>query len=171
MSNRQAQFSRQKTWFFAFAMAIGSVVLLVDVASEAWSGLSDSVVSGFYGHLLREILAACLLTAGALTAIFHLFRLELTAESSQKELRLLRQDFDRILRERFAGWKLTRSEIDVAMLTVKGLSISQIAEARHTQSGTIKAQLSSIFHKAGVASRTELLSVFIDEMLDTGSSG
>ena len=59
--------------------------------------------------------------------------------------------------------------MDVALLTIRGLSICRIAELRHTQQGTIKAQLSAIFRKAGVSSRTELLAMFMDELLDFGS--
>lgn len=57
-------------------------------------------------------------------------------------------------------------ERNIAMYMLKGLSISEIATARATAEGTIKAQSSSIFRKTGVNSRTELMSLFMDEFLD-----
>ena len=69
------------------------------------------------------------------------------------------------MEDRFDDWSLTPSERDVAMLAIKGLSIAEIAEARQTKNGTIKAQSNAICRKAGVSGRPQLLSLFIDELM------
>jgi DNA-binding NarL/FixJ family response regulator len=51
-------------------------------------------------------------------------------------------------------------------LSIKGLSIADIAAARSTREGTVKAQLNAIYGKAGVAGRHQLLGLFIDELVD-----
>ena len=81
-------------------------------------------------------------------------------------LRLLRGEMDHFVRNKFTHWGLSPAERDIATYMLKGLSISEIATARATAEGTIKAQSLSIFRKTGVNSRTELMSLFIDEFLD-----
>ncbi|MEM9577081.1 MAG: helix-turn-helix transcriptional regulator [Pseudomonadota bacterium] len=68
----------------------------------------------------------------------------------------------------FESWGLTSAERDVATLSLKGLKISEIAEYRGSREGTVKAHLNSIFTKAGVSSRTELLATCLDSFIDLG---
>ena len=46
---------------------------------------------------------------------------------------------------------------------VKGLSVEDLASARNVASSTVKVQLSSIYKKFGVKSRSELLAILLDE--------
>jgi DNA-binding CsgD family transcriptional regulator len=71
-----------------------------------------------------------------------------------------------LLNERFTEWGLTPSERDVAWFSVKGMSIAEIARLRETSEGTVKAQSNAIYRKAGVSGRTQLLSVFIEDLMD-----
>lgn len=66
-------------------------------------------------------------------------------------------------------WGLTSSERDVAILSLKGLKISEIAEYRNSREGSIKAHLNAIFRKADVSSRTELLATCLESFIDLGS--
>jgi DNA-binding CsgD family transcriptional regulator len=84
----------------------------------------------------------------------------------ENQLRQLSGAFAELLEERFGQWSLTPSEREVAWLTVKGLSIADIARIRQTSEGTVKAQSNAIYRKAGVSSRTQLLSLFIEDLLD-----
>ena len=76
--------------------------------------------------------------------------------------------FHELLEKHFEEWGLTASERDVALLAIKGLSIAEIAEIRQTASGTVKAQSNKIYAKAGVSGRPQLLSVFIEELMNDG---
>ncbi|WP_421747221.1 helix-turn-helix transcriptional regulator [Cognatishimia sp.] len=69
----------------------------------------------------------------------------------------------------FETWSLTSSERDVALLSLKGLKISEIAEYRNSREGTIKAHLNAIFRKANVSSRTELLATCLESFIELGS--
>jgi DNA-binding CsgD family transcriptional regulator len=71
-----------------------------------------------------------------------------------------------ILNERFDDWGLTPAERDVALFAIKGLSIADIAQMRSTSEGTVKAQTNAIYRKAGVTGRSQLLSLFIDDLMD-----
>ena len=65
----------------------------------------------------------------------------------------------------FEEWGLSEAEKDIALLTIKGMTISEISEIRHTKQSTIKTQSSAIYRKAGVASRSQLVSLLIEELL------
>ena len=84
----------------------------------------------------------------------------------ESRLRQVSGAFAALLEERFAGWGLTRSERDVAWFTIKGLSIAEIARLRGTSEGTVKAHSNAIYRKAGVSGRTQLLSLFIEDLMD-----
>jgi DNA-binding NarL/FixJ family response regulator len=46
------------------------------------------------------------------------------------------------------------------------LSIADIARLRQTSEGTVKAQSNAIYRKAGVNGRTQLLSLFIEDLME-----
>lgn len=73
--------------------------------------------------------------------------------------------FLELLEESFQRWALTPSEREVALLSIKGLSIAEIAELRQTRAGTVKAQCAAVYRKAGVGGRAELLSHFIEDLM------
>jgi DNA-binding CsgD family transcriptional regulator len=84
------------------------------------------------------------------------------------ELRVQRASslFADLLEERFAQWGLTPSERDVAWFALKGMSIAEIATLRGTSEGTVKAQSNAIYRKAGVSGRAQLLSLFIEDLME-----
>lgn len=88
-----------------------------------------------------------------------------TAHAHEK-LRRASTAFGEMLEERFQGWGLTRAERDVAMFAIKGLSTAEIATLRATSEGTVKAQTAAIYRKAGVSGRSQLLSLFIEDLVD-----
>jgi hypothetical protein len=57
----------------------------------------------------------------------------------------------------------------VALFAIKGLSTQEIAALRATSEGTVKAQTNAIYRKAGVNGRPQLLSLFIEDLLDAGA--
>jgi DNA-binding CsgD family transcriptional regulator len=83
----------------------------------------------------------------------------------EDQLRLASGAFMDVLEERFARWALTPAERDVALFAIKGMSTQEIAGLREVSEGTIKAQTNAIYRKAGVSGRTQLLSLFIDDLM------
>jgi DNA-binding CsgD family transcriptional regulator len=117
-------------------------------------------------YLIFEALAVVVLTYCVLLLFGYVRFLNARAEESIETISLLRGQFQRILEERFDSWELTGAERDVAMLIVKGLSQAEIAEIRGVSVGTVKAQSGALFKKTGVSSKSELMSVLLDEFLD-----
>ena len=66
--------------------------------------------------------------------------------------------------EQLDRWGLTKSEKEVALLLLKGLSTKEIAEIRETSEKTISQQASSIYHKAKIQGRVELSAYFLEDL-------
>lgn len=114
---------------------------------------------------ILEIAAAVGLVAGLGMGVV-LFRRTL-AERNQAQERLRRASgaFMVLLDERFREWALTPAERDVALFAIKGMSTAEIATLRATSEGTVKAQTNAIYRKAGVTGRSQLLSLFIEDLM------
>jgi DNA-binding CsgD family transcriptional regulator len=91
----------------------------------------------------------------------------LTRRNNHVESRLMAAsgEFHQLIREHFDKWQLSSAEAEVALFTIKGMSNTEIAELRGTSEGTIKAQNNAVFRKAGVSNRSQLLGVFVDELV------
>ncbi len=74
--------------------------------------------------------------------------------------------FQRTIERHFDQWGLSPAERDVALLAIKGVTISEIARMRNSREGTVKAQNAAIYRKAGVSGRAELITVLIEELIE-----
>jgi DNA-binding CsgD family transcriptional regulator len=117
---------------------------------------------------LMEIGAAVGLVIGVGLGAILLVRTLRRNRAVESRLRQLSGAFASLLEERFTAWKLTPSERDVAWFTIKGLSIAEIARLRGTSEGTVKAHSNAIYRKAEVSGRTQLLSLFIEDVMESG---
>lgn len=136
----------------------------------------SDILSAFFGFSttplpweireVMEIFAAFGLVVGVVLGAV-LLRIA-TADRRHAELQLRRASsaFMQLLAERMAEWGLTPAERDVALFAIKGLSTAEIAALRATSEGTIKAQTNAIYRKAGVTGRAQLISLFIDDLID-----
>jgi DNA-binding CsgD family transcriptional regulator len=87
------------------------------------------------------------------------------SERAEERLAELSGAFLETVNRQFSDWGLTAAERDVAFCLVKGLSTLDIAGLRKTSEGTVKAQMNAVYRKARVANRAQLVSLFIDDLL------
>jgi DNA-binding CsgD family transcriptional regulator len=113
-----------------------------------------------------EIGAALGLVIGLVLGAVVLRNILRQSRAMELQLRAASSAFMDLLQERFTAWGLTPAERDVALFAIKGLSTQDIAQLRSTSEGTVKAQTTAIYRKAGVTGRPQLLSLFIDDMMD-----
>jgi len=116
-------------------------------------------------HELIEIGAAIGLISGVIMGWIVLRSSRRRMAAAENVARAASGAFMELVEERFVEWKLTPAERDVAMFALKGLSLSEIAALRQTSEGTVKAQSNAIYRKAGVTGRTQLLSLFVDDLM------
>lgn len=85
---------------------------------------------------------------------------------AEEKLRRARSAFMELAEQRFEEWSLSPAERDVALFSIKGMSVAEIAALRGTSEGTIKAQAAAVYRKAKVGNRHQLLSLFIEDLFD-----
>lgn len=141
---------------FFFVSDILLAVLRVPIGPIPWVYREVMEIGAALGLVLGVVLGAILVRA-SLRRTRH----------AEQALRAASGAFMDLVAERFDDWSLTPAERDVALFALKGLSISEIAELRNTSQGTVKAQTNAIYRKAGVNGRPQLLSLFVDDLMDT----
>ena len=116
-------------------------------------------------HLVLEILANLGLLAGITFEAAYLRQILRRQEHTERALSVASGALQEVVQSYFADWKLTPSEADVAGFTIKGLSIAEIASLRGSAEGTVKTHLNSIYRKAGVSGRAQLVNLLIEELM------
>jgi DNA-binding CsgD family transcriptional regulator len=91
--------------------------------------------------------------------------------AAEAKLQRASSAFMDLVQQRFDEWALSPAERDVALFAIKGMSVAEIAGLRGTSEGTVKAQAAAVYRKAGVASRHQLLSLFIEDLFDPALHG
>lgn len=142
-----------------------SVFFAVDVVVDVSTGEGNGLVASV--HLIVETIAT-------LSILFSLvFLRDYIRMNGEREAEILdslselKKGLNHLILKRIDELCLTPAEAEVAVLTIKGLSILEIAELRNTSSGTVKAQQHSVYQKAGVKSRAELILNCIEEVTDS----
>lgn len=156
------------TFFIVIAL-----LTFADIAFDYSEGVS-------FRHLLVEFLVLFICMVG-----FHLYfdrvRLSYKLNEDQKkqiqnekltaqqellsvktELFSYKNQFKHELEHQFKLWKFTPSESEVAIFLLKGLSLKEIADARHSNEKTVRAQCTSIYKKSSLKGRSQLSSYFLD---------
>ena len=73
--------------------------------------------------------------------------------------------------KQFNVWALSKSEVEVGMLMLKGLSHQEIANIRSTSERTIRDQARAVYRKSGLAGRSELSAFFLEDLLPPHDAG
>jgi len=146
------------------ALQVLSAVFFISDILSAHIGIWTTPLPWELRELL-EIAAALGLGVGVVFGAISLWYAHRHRKIAEERLRRASGAFMDLLAERFAEWRLTPAEADVALFAIKGLSTAEIAGLRGTSEGTVKAQTNAIYRKAGVTGRPQLLSLFIEDLM------
>jgi len=149
-------------WAIAAIVGLQSVAAIFFVADA----LADLRLGGLTAHIVVEGLVAVALVAGVVFGAWHLRAMMAEAQRRNDALAAASGALADLIVLRFAAWGLTGAEADVALFALKGCDIAEIARLRSAATGTIRAQLTRAYAKAGVGSRAALLSLFIEDLLE-----
>lgn len=138
-----------------------TIFFLVDVTGDLRAG-------GLGSHLLVEGGAAMALLAGVLFGAAQIRWLVLRARQDEAAVATARGALADLARLRFADWRLTVAEADVALFALKGCDVAEIAALRGAAPGTVRAQLARVYAKAGVRTHSALMALFMEELVETG---
>jgi DNA-binding CsgD family transcriptional regulator len=139
---------------FFFVADIALSVLGVPFAPLSWQLME-----------LIEIGAALGLLIGVAVGIIALRQARARTAAAESALRAASGAFMDLVEEKFTEWGLTPAERDVALFALKGLTLQEIAAMRATSEGTVKAQTNAIYRKSGASGRTQLISMFVEDLM------
>jgi DNA-binding CsgD family transcriptional regulator len=160
-SSQRSSRGRRETAALAAFMALQSVAaafFVGDVFHDLVSDLGSP-------HSLLEAFVVFVLVSGIFLAGWQL-RLTLERMRAQERaLETARGDLARIVETQFEEWGLTPAERDVGLLALKGLDVAEIADLRGAAAGTVRAQLTRIYAKAGVSGRHQFAAWFVEDLM------
>ena len=134
--------------------------------------VGDAVVDIFAGalgpHLYFESLVALALALGVGLGALALRQTLEELKAQDAALASARGALGDVIAAQFTDWGLTPAERDVAFLALKGLDVAEIAELRGRAAGTVRAQLTRIYAKAGVSGRAQFAAWFVEDLLGEG---
>lgn len=151
--------------------AIAAIVIVQAVAAVFFLGdavldiVAGSQTDNAFYHAL-ELLVAVALVAGVVMGSLVLRRMIAEAKQRERAMALARGAMAELVDQRFAEWGLTAGEGEVALFALKGFDIAEIARLRGSAEGTVRAQLSRVYAKAGASGQAMLIGSFVDEFLD-----
>lgn len=122
-------------------------------------------------HLYVEVTANLALLAAVLVEARVLRRMVARQAHADRALSVASGALHDVIEGHFAQWGLTPSEADVAIFTIKGCSIAEIARLRGSAEGTVKTHLNAIYRKSGLAGRGQLVSILIEDLLRPDALG
>jgi DNA-binding CsgD family transcriptional regulator len=138
--------------------AVGATFFIADAAID--------LSSGEWGlHIIAEVVIALALVTGVVLGAWQMRQMIEQARRDAVTLTLARGAFAEIIAARFGEWGLTAAESEVALFALKGCETAEIATLRGVAEGTVRAQLTAIYTKAGVSSRHALASLFLDDLI------
>lgn len=139
--------------------ALAALFFAVDLAG-------DIAADGLGSHLLVEGLAVVALFVAVITGAFQVRSLVLASRQDELGVALARGAVSQLIQLRFAQWKLTSAEADVALFALKGFDVQEIADLRGSAPGTVRAQLTRVYAKSGTSSQSSLIAGFLEELVD-----
>jgi DNA-binding CsgD family transcriptional regulator len=116
---------------------------------------------------LRELVeagASIGLVLGAVLGVRLAFVAQNAAHRAETARRITSGEFASVVDRYFADLNLTRAETEVAWFVLKGMSLAEIANLRQTRIGTVKAQCTAIYRKAGVTGKSQLFSQLVEDL-------
>lgn len=159
--------SAQVPLWGALLLQFGSAIVFLYLLFGAQLGLRTQPVN-WAVHEAIELAAAAGLIIGTISSSVALRLARRRMVAIEAQLRAASGAFHDLLEERMSDWALTPAEREVALFAIKGMTTAEIAQLRATSEGTVKAQTAAVYRKAGVSSRPQLLSLFIEELMDDG---
>lgn len=152
----------RQVWLVAATVVVQAIAAVFFVGDA----LGDLAERGVTIHIAVEGLIAFALLAGVVIGARHTRALLHEAKRREAALAVASGALAEHIAARFREWGLTGAEAEVALFALKGCDAGEIARLRGAASGTVRAQLSAVYAKAGVGSQAALVSLFIEDLLE-----
>lgn len=157
-------------------MENGKLILpgLVGVTSVAAANTALTTTFLLHGIALSSVISLLLfcvfwlLTSSVAVGVYLALNSVLRNRQSRRILSNLTEEpgKENLVESHGRTWGLTPSEIEVAIMVVKGFSNAEIANTRRCALPTVKSQLTSIYQKSGQQNRYQLIAFITDEICE-----
>jgi DNA-binding NarL/FixJ family response regulator len=149
-----------KKYYSAIVLSFASLFFIYDIVGDLISG-----EDGFF-HIAIELIVFIAMSVVLYFEIKHVKSLGKEIKVEKTKTARLVGELLSVMKEQFCLWSLTPSESEVALLLIKGLSMKEIALARHVKEKTVRSQATSIYSKSGCTGRHELAAHFIEDLMN-----
>lgn len=167
MPGKRLRPGRRETAALAAFMMLQSVAAVFFIG-DVFSDLAEDLTSP---HSILEAFVVFVLVAGIFLSGWQLKSTLARLQAQERALGAARGDLARIVERQFEDWGLTPAERDVGLLALKGLDLAEIAEIRGAAPGTVRAQLTRIYAKAGVSGRHQFAAWFVEDLMGGETGG
>lgn len=158
-------------------------LILLLTATVVLASAGDIVIDLRHGaslaHVLQEAVLMSLAAALMLWLLWDIRHQRRLLEDLKRDLgrssraskpvnpliQIARERLSEAVDVQFRDWDLSRSEREIGLLLLKGLSIKEIAAVRDTHEKTVRQQASAIYRKAGVPGRHAFAAWFMEDLL------
>jgi len=147
-------------------IAICEAFFLLDVSADLFH---VDISMSWFDHNMIELITAVSLAPALVIIGLQIRRLLREHGEAQDSVKVAAGELLTVIYSKFDQWKLSPSEREIALLLIKGLTAQEIADMRNTRPGTVKSQSSTIYQKAGVRGRSELVAYFVEDLLSDES--
>lgn len=149
---------------FALIQAAAATFFLSDA-------IRDLTVSVVDSHTIIESVIAVGLVLGAAFGVWEMVHVHRDLVRHQRALAVARGALGEVIDTQFERWGLTQAERDVGYLALKGFDNAEIARLRNSAAGTVRAQMTHVYAKAGVSGRAQFAAYFVEDLLESGIPG
>jgi DNA-binding CsgD family transcriptional regulator len=148
-------------------VAVAGFLVVQTVAAVFFVGdaIGDLISDPRAAHSIFESMVAVALVLGVVFGGWELRRALEKMRTQEAALAVASGALYTVIRDEFAAWGLTAAEQDVGFLALKGLDAAEIAEMRGSAQGTVRAQLTRVYAKAGVSNRAQFAALFVEDLL------
>lgn len=143
-------------------ISICEAFFLLDVAADIFQ---IDISTSWVDHSLIELIATVSLALALVVIGFRIKLLLRKHRDAQDSVKVASGELLAVINSRFEEWNLSPSENEIALMLIKGFTAQEIANFRATRPGTVKSQSSTIYQKAGVRGRNELVAYFVEDLL------
>ena len=147
--------------------AVAAFVLLQTFAAVFFVGdaVGDLFAEPAGPHSIFEAGVALALVTGVIFGGLELRRALERLRAQDAALAVASGALAEVIRAQFLRWGLTTAEADVGFLALKGLDGAEISAMRGSAPGTVRAQLTKVYAKAGVSNRAQFAALFVEDLL------
>ncbi len=162
MIEKRKKFEVRSLIFSFVVIAVCEMFFLIDIYADFFRIDIDTT---WIEHDKIELFSTLTLALALIVIGMQIIRLLKEHRQARDSVDVASGELLSVIRRRFIDWKLSTSEQEVALLLIKGMTTQEIADIRKTKLGTVKSQSSSIYQKADVRGRNELVAFFVEDLL------